>query len=245
MKRARYRVQDPLTFPGEPPASYRLSEWRKVDRDPGTRMPRWACYWLRHGHRAQLAGYIWVNDPRVLQVRYAAYGPLGGMIESTQHHGRSMMTGGTVRRARARVDAILMGGFVWDPQEPDRAVLSPALAASYDDGCRPLPAPPVRPPSSAPSRLPGPELWREEGLFPGREAGAPRPPGGGAEQEDSGDRELGPDPVRGAGAGGVHAAGAARPAESLPPVGCGEGAGGHGRMTAHEGSSLPEEQHDQ
>lgn len=177
MKRARYRVQDPLTFPGEPPASYRLSEWRKVDRDPGTRMPRWACYWLRHGHRAQLAGYIWVNDPRVLQVRYAAYGPLGGMIESTQHHGRSMMTGGTVRRARARVDAILMGGFVWDPQEPDRAVLSPALAASYDDGCRPLPAPPVRPPSSAPSRLPGPELWREEGLFPGRAAGAPRRPG--------------------------------------------------------------------
>ena len=46
-------------------------------------MPRWACYWLRHGHRSQLAGYIWVNDPGALQVRYAAYGPLGGIIEST------------------------------------------------------------------------------------------------------------------------------------------------------------------
>lgn len=90
-----------------------------------------------------------------------------------------MMTGGTVRRARARADAILIGGFVWDPHEPDRAVLLPALAASYDDGRGPLPppSPPVPRPAPSRARQAGPELWREEGLFPGRTEGAPRRPG--------------------------------------------------------------------
>jgi hypothetical protein len=107
MKRWDHVVKDHQTEDESLVGCWRLTEWRKSRKNPGTGRWEYVRLWLRHGWSNILAARIYVNDPAHLQMRYVVFDPTGHKLKSTVDRGVCERDGGSVKGAMRECDDLL------------------------------------------------------------------------------------------------------------------------------------------